>query len=65
MIDDVGFDLHVFDKGYQGIFTAGQPFKVEYKFDGVVLNEVNGYALVLKKKLRSVISDEQRHFDLI
>ena len=46
-------------------FTNSQPFKVEFKFDGVVPNDINGYALVLTNELVSLSSDGQRHFDLI
>ena len=62
---DVGFNLYVFDIRYQKNYTASQPIKVEFKFDGVVPNNVNGYALVLTNKLVSISSDGQRHFDLI
>ena len=61
---DVGYNLYVFDMRYQNNYTAFQPIKVEFKFDGVVPNNVNGYALVLTK-LVSISSDGQRHFDLI
>ena len=63
--DDVGYNLYVFDIRYQQNFTASQPIKLEFKFDGIVLNDVNGYALVLTNKLVSISSDGQRHFDLI
>ena len=56
---------YVFDIRYQEKFTASQPIKVEAKFDGVVPNEINGYAIVLTNKLGSISSDRQRHFDLI
>ena len=62
---DVGYNLYVFDIRYQKNYTASQPIKVEFKFDGVVPNNVNGYALVLTNKLVSISSDGQRHFDLI
>ena len=62
---DVGYNLYVFDIRYQKKYTASQPIKVEFKFDGVVPNNVNGYALVLSNKLVPVSSDGQRHFDLI
>ena len=62
---DVGYNLYVFDIRYQKNYTASQPIKVEFKFDGVVPNNVNGYALVLTNKLVSFSSDGQRHFDLI
>ena len=63
--NDVGYNLYVFDIRYQKDFTNSQPIKVEYKFDGVVPNDINGYALVLTNKLISISSDGQRHFDLI
>ena len=63
--NDVGYNLYVFDIRYQKNYTASQPIKVEFKFDGVVPNNVNGYALVLTNKLVSISSDGQRHFDLI
>ena len=62
---DVGYNLYVFDIRYQKNYTASQPIKVEFKFDGIVPNNVNGYALVLTNKLVSISSDGQRHFDLI
>ena len=63
--DDVGCNLYVCDTRYQQTFTASQPIKVEIKIDGVVPNDVNGYALLLTNKLVSVSSDGQKHFDLI
>ena len=42
--------LCVFDIRYQQDFTAPQPMKIEFKFDGVVPNDINGYALVLTNK---------------
>ena len=64
-VADVGYNLHVFDIRYQKNFENAQPIKVEFKFNGVVPNDVNGYALVLTNKLVSISSDGQRHFDLI
>ena len=43
---EVGYKLYVFDIRYQQSFTASQPVKVEIKFDGVVLNDTNGFASV-------------------
>ena len=63
--DDVGYNLYVLDLRYQQNFTAFQPIKVEFKFDGVVPNDINGYALVLTNKLVSISSDGQKHFDLL
>ena len=63
--NDIGYNLYVFDIRYQNNFTNSQPIKVEFKFEGVVPNDVNGYALVLTNKLVSLSSDGQRHFDLI
>ena len=61
----VGYNLYVFDIRYQKDFTNSQPIKVEFKFDGIVANDINGYALVLTNKLVSISSDGQRHFDLV
>ena len=63
--NDVDYNLYVFDIRYQKNYTAAQPMKVEFKFEGLVPNNINGYALVLTKKLVSISSDGQRHFDLI
>ena len=63
--DDVGYNLYVFDIRYQKNFTASQPIKAEFKLDGVVPNDFNGYALVLTNKLVSISNDGQRHLDLI
>ena len=63
--EDFGYILYVSDIRYQQKFTASQPIKVEYKFEGVVSNVANGYALVLTNKLVTVSSDGRRHFDLI
>ena len=62
---DVGYNLYVFDTRYQKNYTASQPIKVELKFIGFVPNDVSGYALVSTKKLVSISSDGQRHFDLM
>ena len=63
--NDIGYNLYVFDIGYQKNFTNSQPIKVEFKFNGFVPDDINGYALVLTNKLISISSDGQRHFDLI
>ena len=63
--DDVGYNLYLFDIRYQKNFTNSQPIHVEFKFDGIVTNDINRYALVLTNKLVSISSDGQRHFDLI
>ena len=54
-----------FDTRCQQNLIAAQPIKVEFKLDGVVSNDINGYALELTSKLLSISSDGQRHFDLI
>ena len=61
----VGYNFYVFYIRYQKNFTNSQPIKVEFKFDGVVANDINGYALVLTNKLVCISIDGQRHFDLI
>ena len=53
--DDVCCNSYVSDIRYQQIFTASQPIKVEFKFDGV--NVINGYALVITNKLVSISID--------
>ena len=63
--DGVVYNSYVFDIRYQKIFENAQPIKVEFKFNGVVPNDINGYALVLTNKLVSISSDGQRLFDLI
>ena len=63
--DEFGFDLFVFDIRYQENFAAAQPIKVEFNFDAVLPNDINGYALVLTTKLLSMSSDGQRHLDPI
>ena len=63
--NDIVYNFYVFDIRYQKNFTSSQPIKVVFKFEGVVPNDINGYALVLTNKLVSVSSDGQRHFDLI
>ena len=63
--DDVGYNLYVFDIRYQQNIIASQPIKVEFKFDEVFPNDINGYALVSTKKLVSIGSDGRRHLDLI
>ena len=63
--NDIGYNLYVFDIRYQKNFTNSQPIKVEFKFDGFVPNDINGYALVLTNKLVSISSDGQRPFDLV
>ena len=62
--NDIGYNLNVFDIRYPKKFRNSQPIKVKSKFEGVVPNDINGYALVLTNKLVSVSSDGQRHFDL-
>ena len=63
--DDLGYNLYVFNIRYLQKFTASQPIEVGLKFDEVVPNGVNGYALVLTKELVSISSDGQRQFDLL
>ena len=62
---DAGYNSYVFDIRYQKNYTASQSIKAEFKIDGVVPKNVNGYVLVSTNKLISRSSDGQRHFDLI
>ena len=65
VVFELGYTLYVFDIRYQQNFTAFQPIKVEFQFDDVIFNDINGYALVLTNKLVSISKDGQKHFDLI
>ena len=49
--NDIGYNLYVFDIRYKKNFTNSQSIEVEFKIEGVVPNDINGYALVLTKKL--------------
>ena len=42
-----------------------QMLELEFRFDGVVPNDINGYTLVLTNKLLSISIDGKRHFVLI
>ena len=57
------FNSYVFDIRYPKNFENAQPIKVEIKVDGILANDINGYALVLTNNLLSMSSDAQRHFD--
>ena len=61
---NIGYNLYVFDLRYQKSFESAQPIKVEFKFDGVILAGIYGYALVLTNKLHSISPGGQRMFDL-
>ena len=62
--NNIGYNIYAFDIRYQKNFESSQPFKVEFKFDGVVPAGIYGYALVLTNRLISISSDGQRMFDL-
>ena len=62
-VDDVGHKFFVFGIRYQKKFERAPPVKVEIQFDGVVPNDINGYASVLSNKLGSITNDVSRHFD--
>ena len=62
--NNIGYNIYAFDIRYQKNFESSQPIKVEFKFDGVVLVGIYGYALVLTNRLISTSSDGQRMFDL-
>ena len=63
-VDNIGYNIYVFDIRYQKNFESAQPIKVEFKFDGVFPARIYGHALVLTNKLFSISSDGQRMFDL-
>ena len=41
-VNDVGYNLYFFDIGYQKDYTISQPIKLEFKFNGVIPNDMNG-----------------------
>ena len=47
----IGYNLYVFDIRYQKNYTNSQPIIVQHKFDGVIPDNINGYALVLTKQV--------------
>ena len=61
---ELGHNLYVFGIRYQQKIRDSQRIEEEFKFDGVVQCDINGYALVLTNKLVSISSDGHRHFDL-
>ena len=44
-VNDIGYNLYVFDIKYQKKFTKSQPIKVEFKFEGVGPTDINGYGV--------------------
>ena len=63
-VDNIGYNIHAVDVGYQKKFQGGQSVKVEFIFDGVIPGGIYGYVLVLTNRLVSISSDGQRMFDL-
>ena len=61
----IGYILYVFDIRYQKNLESAQPIKVKVIFSENFPAGMYGYTLVLTKKLVSISSDCQRHFDLI
>ena len=49
-VNEIGYNIHVFDIRYQKNFENGQSVQVEFNFDGVVPAGIYGYALVLTNK---------------
>ena len=52
--DDVEYKLYFFGIRWQQNFTATQPIKIEFKYDGVFSNNINGYALLLTNNVVSL-----------
>ena len=63
--DDVCYNFYVFDIRYQQNFTASRTIKIDFSFDGVFLNNISGYALVLTIELVCISLDGQSYFHLI
>ena len=62
--DEVEYNSFILDISYQQNLSASQPVKVEYKFDGLVPKDINGYGSVLTNQWVSIGSDRQTHFHL-
>ena len=62
--NDVGYNIHAFDIGYQKNCESAQPVKIEFKFSENIPAGIYGYALVLTNRLRNMSSDGQRMFDV-
>ena len=60
----IGYNIHDFDIRYQKNYESSPSVKLEFRFDGVIPAGIYGYALVLTKRLVSIISDGQRMFNL-
>ena len=60
------YNFYVFDLSKQKEHIAAQPIRLEFKFSAnITVNDYIAYALVLTPRLVSVISDGQRHFNLL
>ena len=60
------YDFHVFDLSMQKDHIASQPIRLEFKLSAAsAVADYIAYALVLTPNLISIISDGQRHFDLL
>ena len=59
-------NFYVFDLSKQKDQIASQPIRLELKFNAAFgVADCIAYALVLTRKLISISSDGQRHFDLL
>ena len=60
------YNFYVFDLPKQNDHIAGQPIRLEFKFNAAFgVADYIAYALVLTPKLKSINSDGQRHFDIL
>ena len=57
--DNIGYNIHSFDKRYQKIFESAEPVKAKFKISEKIPPEIYGYALVLTNRLASTSTDEQ------
>ena len=64
-VDNIGYNLYVFDIRCQKNFKLSQPTKIENKFPEIIDAGIYGYALVLTNELVSINSDGQQLFDII
>ena len=63
--NEFGYNVYVFDIRKQNNFENAQPIKVEFKFSANIPAGIHGYASILTKRLVSISSDGEHHFDLL
>ena len=63
--DNIGYNIHLFEKTYQNSFESAQPVILEFKFSENIPPGIYCYSLLLTNRLVNISSDGQRMFDLV